>query len=82
MGYGENFGPRFVGPKHEVIREAAESRPTQAGIERRETTRSGGDEFDQVIQLIQKPVRRAQAALGVPFGGFLGIPRGRRMKTD
>jgi len=82
MGHGENFGPRFAGPKHEVVREPAERRPAQAGIERLETTRSDGDKFDQVIQLIQKPLRRAQTALGVPRGGFLGIPHGGRMKAD
>jgi len=60
MGYGEKFGPRFVRPEHEVVRESAEPRPAQAGIERLETARSGGDEFDSAIQLIQEPVCRAQ----------------------
>ena len=82
MGYGEKFGPRFVRPEHEVVRESAEPRPAQARIERLETARSGGDEFDSAIQLIQEPVCRAQTALGVPCDGFLGIPHGGRMKAD
>jgi uncharacterized NAD(P)/FAD-binding protein YdhS len=82
MRHGEDFGPRSHCPKHEVKGESAESRPAQASIELLETVRSDCDEFDQAIQLIEKPARRAQTALGVPLNGFLSVPHGSRVKSD
>ena len=82
MRHGEDFGPRFRCPKHEVKGESAEPRPAQPNIELLETVWSDSDEFDQAIQLIEKPARRAQTALGIPRDGFLSVPHGGRMKPD
>lgn len=82
MRQGENFSPRFSGPKHEVEGESAEPRPAQASIELLETVWSDSDEFDQAIQLIEKPARRSRTSLRVPRDGFLGVPHGGRMKSD
>jgi hypothetical protein len=82
MRHGENFSLRFSGPKYEVKGESAERRPAQASIELLETVWSDSDELDQAIQLIEKPARRTQTALGIPRDGLLSVPHGGRMKPD
>jgi hypothetical protein len=82
MRYGKDDHVDIICPKDDVEGKPAKDRTAEIGIENLESIRRSADELNQAIQLIQEPNGGANAPLGVPGGGFVGVLLGCRMEAD
>ena len=81
MRYGKD-DYLVVCSKDDVKRKPSKHRAAEVSIEDRKFLRCDGDQVNQPIQFIQKPNCGSDAPLGIPDGGFVGVPLRRRVEAN